>query len=261
MKVQALKVCFIGAGNLATHLAKNLNNSGFAIIQVYSRTKKSAKMLADQLGAGFTVNCDKITDKADIYFVALKDAAVQAVLRHIQLQNKLTVHVSGSLPLRALEPYSENIGVLYPLQTFSKNRALNFAEIPVFIEANSVKNEKILKEIAKTISPKVSVLDSEKRKSLHIAAVFACNFVNHFYSLASEFLAVKEIPFEVLHPLIEETARKATEMPPHEAQTGPAVRYDENIINEQLKQLETFPELKALYNSISRSIFEHHQKK
>ena len=183
------------------------------------------------------------------------------MLSGIDFQDKLVVHTSGSLSLSVLEPYSKNAGVLYPLQTFSKNRAIDFSEIPIFVEADSELNEKTLQTFAGAISKKVSILNSDKRKSLHIAAVFACNFVNHMYSLASGYLEEQDIPFEVLHPLIEETARKAREMSPKDAQTGPAVRFDENIINDHLERLQEFPELKALYNSISRSIFEHHQKK
>jgi len=255
------KLCFIGAGNLATHLAKALHGSGFTILQVYSRTESSAKMLATQINAGYTAVSSEITDKADIYFVALKDSAITGVLSGIDFQNKLLVHTSGSVPLSALASYSNNIGVLYPLQTFSKNRAVDFADIPVFIEANSASNEKILNDITVKISSKVSVLNSEKRKSLHIAAVFACNFVNHLYNLAAGYLEMQDISYEVLIPLIKETAKKVQEMPPELAQTGPAVRFDKNIINDHLESLQQHPELKALYNSISRSIFEHHQKK
>ena len=218
-------------------------------------------MLARKINADYTVEASAITKSADIYFVALKDSALYDVLSGFDFQNKLVVHTSGSLPLSALKSFSENTGVIYPFQTFSKNREIDFTEIPVFIEANYPENENILKLIAQKISKKVSVLNSEKRKSLHIAAVFACNFVNHFYTLAAGYLEAQDIPFDVLHPLIEETARKVQEMPPKEAQTGPAVRFDENIINDHLQQLEQFPELKALYNSISKSIFEHHQKK
>lgn len=218
-------------------------------------------MLARKINADYTVEASAITKSADIYFVALKDSALYDVLSGFDFQNKLVVHTSGSLPLSALKSFSENTGVIYPFQTFSKNREIDFTEIPVFIEANYPENENILKLIAQKISKKVSVLNSEKRKSLHIAAVFACNFVNHFYTLAAGYLEAQDIPFDVLHPLIEETARKVQKMQPKEAQTGPAVRFDENIINDHLQQLEQFPELKALYNSISKSIFEHHQKK
>lgn len=256
-----LKFCFIGAGNLATHLAMALHSKVGEVVQVYSRSLSSAEALAQQIDADSTNSTSEIVTDANIYFVALKDAVLHEVLRKIDFQNKLLVHCSGSLPLSVLDAYSENTGVLYPLQTFSKSREVDFSKIPVFIEANNKDNRNTLTLIAEKISGKVTVLDSAKRKSLHIAAVFACNFVNHFYTLAANYLADQEIPYEVLHPLIEETANKAIEMHPKQAQTGPAIRFDENIINDHLESLTDYAELKELYNSISRSIFELHQTK
>ena len=176
----SLNFCFIGAGNLATHLSKAFQNKGFRISQVYSRTGLSAKGLANNLSTNYVISTEEIDKNADIYFVALKDSAVDEVLSQINFNNKLIVHCSGSLPLSAIEKYSENFGVLYPLQTFSKKREVDFSEIPVFIEANSAKNEKLLCDIASQISGSVFVFNSDKRKTLHISAVFACNFVNHF---------------------------------------------------------------------------------
>lgn len=256
----SLKFCFIGAGNLAWQLSKTLQNKGFRISQVYSRTENSAKSLADQISANYTTSLNEINESADIYFIAIKDSAFEEVLPQINFNNKLVVHCSGSVPLSALKKYSENTGVFYPLQTFSKSRKVDFSEIPVFIEANSVKNEKILLEIASQISHSVSVINSDKRKTLHISAVFACNFVNYLYTIAADILKSKEIPFNVIKPLILETALKVQEMEPRKAQTGPAVRFDENIINEHFKELKSFPEYQQLYMSISKSIFERNNK-
>ena len=256
----SLKFAFIGAGNVATHLAKSLQMNGFMIVQIYSRTMESAESLAKILQTDFTTSPEKITTTADVYIVAVKDDALENVLSKINFQNKLVVHCSGSMPLAVLEKYSKNFGVFYPLQTFSKQREVNFREIPVFIEANSTENEKILFEIADKISGKVSVLNSEKRKYLHISAVFACNFVNHFYTVAAEILKSQEIPFDVIKPLITETAAKVQVMQPFDAQTGPAVRFDENVISNHLNELEGFNDYQKLYNSISKSIFEHHKK-
>lgn len=256
----SLNCVFIGAGNLATQLSSVLQKRGFKIIQIYSRTVLSAKTLAEKLGTDFTILPEDIFIEADIYFVAIKDSAFDQVLPHINFENKLVVHCSGSLPLSHLEKYATNIGVFYPLQTFSKQRDVSFIEIPVFIEANSVENENVLLQVAGEISNSVAVLNSEKRKILHIAAVFASNFVNHFYTISSEILKSKEIPFEVLKPLILETALKVQELDPKEAQSGPAVRFDENIISGHLKELKDFRNYMELYNSISKSIFEHHQQ-
>lgn len=257
----SLKICFIGAGNLATHLSKALQNQGHKVIQVYSRTEESASALANILDSEFTTSTKEISADADLYVVALKDSVVNTVLSKINFRNKFVVHCSGSLPRGVLKQYSDNVGVLYPLQTFSKKRAIDFSNIPVFVEANSAKNEIKLLELARTISNEVSVLNSAKRKSLHISAVFACNFVNHMYSISAEFLKANHISFDVLKPLIYETAQKVQEHKPQDTQTGPAVRFEGNIINDHLNQLTGFPAYHELYNSISKSIFELHQEK
>jgi predicted short-subunit dehydrogenase-like oxidoreductase (DUF2520 family) len=255
------KICFIGAGNLATHLSQEIQKKGYKIVQVYSRTKTSAERLAIKLGSAFTVSLEEITNDADIFFIALRDSAVQEVLQQIDVKNKLLVHCSGSLPLSALYGYSNNIGVLYPLQTFSKDREIVINSIPVFVEANSKENEKLLLKLAGKISKSVSVLHSDKRKSLHISAVFACNFVNHLYTIASDLLQTKNIPFEVLRPLILETALKVQEMDPTEAQTGPAIRFDNNIITSHLQELRGLNNYEELYSSISKSIFNYHKNR
>lgn len=256
-----LKFAFIGAGNLATHLSQALKINGYSILQVYSRTTESAKSLAEKLEADYTSELDEVTKEADVYIIAIKDSAYEEVLPKIQFDKKLVVHCSGSMPLAALENFAENIGVLYPLQTFSKIREINFKEIPIFTEASSAENEKVLLQIARKISDSVSSLNSERRINLHIAAVFACNFVNHFYTVSSDILNSKDIPFNVLKPLIAETAEKVQVMHPKDAQTGPAVRFDENIISKHLNELKGTKNYAELYNLISRSIFETHQNK
>ena len=256
----SLNFCFIGAGNLATQLSKALKSKDFGIAQVYSRTEQSAKILADFLDTKFTTSINDIDKNVDIYFIALADSVVDKVLSQINFENKLVVHCSGSLPLSYLEKYSNNVGVFYPLQTFSKGREVDFQEIPVFIESNSERNEKLMLQIARELSGSVFVLNSEKRKMLHISAVFACNFVNHFYTIAADILKSENIQFEVLKPLIIETAKKVQELEPEKAQTGPAVRFDENIINSHLIELNKFADYQQLYSLISKSIFERYNK-
>lgn len=255
-----IKVCFIGAGNLATQLSKNLVANGIAVSQIYSRTSSSAQELATQLGAKYTSSISEIEKSADIYFVALKDSVIDDVLVQCNFNNKLIVHCAGSIPIEVLNKYSANIGVFYPLQTFSKTRDIEFSNIPIFIEANTKDNEKLLMNLGNLISSQVSILNSEKRKYLHISAVFACNFVNHFYNLSAQILYSKDIDFEVLRPLILETAQKVQKLDPESAQTGPAVRFDENVITSHLKELEEIDNYAELYKSISKSIFEHHKK-
>lgn len=257
----SLKIGVIGAGNLATQLSFALQSAGYEIAQVFSRTERSAQTLGEKLQTKYTNQTSSLTNDADMYIVALSDSALSEVLPNIDFKNRLVVHCSGSLPLTVLRPFSKNTGVLYPLQTFSKSRNISFKNIPVFVESENLANRELLLQMASSISEKVQILDSEKRKSLHISAVLACNFVNHMYTLAAAYLQQNYIEFDVLHPLIRETAQKAIDMPPYRAQTGPAVRFDENIINDHLERLNDFPGLQELYNSISKSIFEFHQKK
>ncbi|MDD4108837.1 MAG: DUF2520 domain-containing protein [Prolixibacteraceae bacterium] len=253
-------IVFIGAGNLATHLSSALQKSGNEIIQVYSRTESSAKKLGLKLSAGYTTDPAKILKGADIYIIALKDNVYDKVLPFADFGNNLVVHCSGSMPQSVLSDFSINYGVLYPLQTFSKGRVPDFRTIPVYVEGNTIENEIKLKSIARQISDKVFVADSPKRLYLHIAAVFACNFVNYFYSVAADILSEKDIPFDVLKPLIRETALKAEEINPVRAQTGPAVRFDLNVISKHLESLNDFPDYKALYNIISNGIYKLHNK-
>lgn len=256
----SLNFCFIGAGNLATQLAKALQIEGNFISQVYSRTEKSARELGEILSAKYVTEIADIDRLADVYVITLTDSALEEVLSQIDFGDKLVVHCSGSLPLTILDNYSKNTGVFYPLQTFSKTRNVDFRTIPVFVEANTPENEQILTTLADQISDSVQLLSSEKRKALHLSAVFACNFVNHLYTISSEILKMKNIPFEVLKPLILETAQKVQDMTPENAQTGPAVRFDENIISAHLKELEVATGYQQLYSSLSKSIFEYHKK-
>jgi predicted short-subunit dehydrogenase-like oxidoreductase (DUF2520 family) len=255
-----IKVCFIGAGNLATQLSKNLVANGISVSQIYSRTISSAQELASQLGVKYTSTITDIDKSADTYIVALKDSVIDDVLAQYDFNNKLVVHCAGSISIEVLEKHSTNIGVFYPLQTFSKVRDIEFSNIPVLIEANTKSNEDLLINLARLISNQVSILNSEKRKYLHISAVFACNFVNHFYNLSAQILNSKDIDFDVLRPLILETAEKVQTLDPATAQTGPAVRFDENVISSHLKELEGIDNYAELYKSISKSIFEHHKK-
>ncbi len=256
----SLNFCFIGAGNLATQLAKAFFSRGQNIVQVFSRTETSASALAKLVNAEFTTNPAEIVNSADVYFIAIKDSAFSELLPKIDFGNRLVVHCSGSVSINELKNNSSKFGVFYPLQTFSKQRNVDFKKIPVFIEANNSENEELLVKIAAEISEQVTVLDSESRRTLHISAVFACNFVNHFYHIAGNILKSKAIDFDVIRPLILETAMKVQTFKPAEVQTGPAVRFDENIINLHLAELSGMPEYQQLYDTISKSIFEHQKK-
>jgi predicted short-subunit dehydrogenase-like oxidoreductase (DUF2520 family) len=253
-----IKVSIIGAGNLATRVALELHNKGVEILQVYSRTVTSALTLARMIGCNYVTKPEKITSEADVYLISVSDMVMGDVLKEINFNNKLIAHTAGSIPMNELAAYSSSFGVFYPLQTFSKYRDVVFSRIPMCIEANTPENEKILIDLASLISKDVRIISSEQRKQLHLAAVFACNFVNHMYAIAHEIVQEKDIPFEILRPLIAETAAKINKMTPRAAQTGPAVRKDKNIMNEHIEMLKD-SRLKKLYNSVSDSIFEYHK--
>ena len=252
------KIVLIGAGNVATHLGCALCGAGCDVVQVYSRTKESAMELAEKLSAEYTVSVDGIRCDADMYIVALKDSALQELLPMLVKgrEQAFFVHTAGSMPMDIWKGYLSHYGVFYPMQTFSKQRAVDFATVPFFVEAGGETELKMLKELAGKLSPKVYEATSEQRKYLHIAAVFACNFANHMYALSARILEKHHIPFEVMLSLIDETAKKVHELPPAKAQTGPAIRYDENVINRHLDLLADVPDMQELYEKISKSIYK-----
>ena len=233
-----MNVAMIGRGRVATHMSKALLKAGHGVVSVNSRT------------------LEELPQDADVYILAVKDSALQDVIRQLTnlLKTKndapLIVHTAGSMPLSVFEGYAENGGVFYPMQTFSMEREVDFREIPLFIEGK----DKRIRELAESISEHVYELSSDDRKYLHLAAVFACNFTNHCYTLAAEVLEKKGLPFDVMLPLVDETARKVHELHPHEAQTGPAVRGDENVMNAQAALLDG--RNKEIYELLSKSIQE-----
>ncbi len=254
-----MRICLLGAGNVAVHLSKELQTAGYTFVQVYSRSEASARSLAQTLGCAWT-NCLQSLNTADYYLCALKDEALPLVLEQIPFFPGLWLHTSGSLGLDVFEPYTRSCGVLYPLQTFSKQRELNLKTVPFFIESLSPELLSRIRSMAEKLSERVYELDSSKRRYLHLAAVFACNFSNHLYTLAAEILQEQGLPFELLLPLIDETAGKVHEKTPEEAQTGPALRMDHNIIDKHLALLKTEPARADLYRLLSESIFEHNKK-
>ncbi|MBR8704492.1 Rossmann-like and DUF2520 domain-containing protein [Bacteroides pyogenes] len=258
--IEDTSIVFIGAGNLAVNLAKALYRKGFRIVQVYSRTEESAFALAKEVEAKHTTDLSEVVNDAEVYIVSLRDDAFVSLLPRIACgkERGLLVHTAGSIPMDVWEGHARRYGVLYPMQTFSKQREVDFREVPFFIEAGTAEDAELLKKIAAVLSTKVYDATSEQRKSLHLAAVFTCNFTNHMYALAAALLEKYHLPFEVMLPLIDETARKVHALSPHDAQTGPAVRYDENVMNRHLSLLSDSPELQEIYKLISKSIHEHH---
>ena len=262
-KPNDMTITLIGAGNLATRLGTALKDKGYKFLQVYSRTIESAGALADKLDCEPVNAPESISGEADLYICALKDDALAEVLSLVTATGfgkTPMIHTSGSLPMSVLAPFSDKYGVLYPLQTFSKDKEIDFISIPIFIEASEPDVLEILSRISRDLSDNVINLDSEKRKALHVSAVFACNFVNYMYTVAGDILDKNDLDFQYLIPLIDETAKKIHEMKPVSAQTGPAKRYDNKIIEQHINMLSYSPALAELYETISKRIFERHKQ-
>lgn len=256
-----MNIALIGAGNLSTQLGIELTGRGQKVVQVYSREGKNAMELAAKLKCPFTDDLSGIDQDADLYIVAVTDNAIESILAKVSFGDNLVVHTSGGISMEIFKPYCKNYGVLYPLQTFSKEKRVDFKDIPVCIEANTEKNLEMLIIFCESISEKVMVINSENRIYLHLAAVFACNFVNHFYSISEMLLEDKRLDFELLKPLIKETASKVISSSPKSVQTGPAVRNDKEVMNRHLELLKDHKEWSELYKLISENIYKIHNNK
>ena len=252
-----MKVTLVGAGNLMTNLAKALAvRNDICITQVWSRTEASATALAERLGVSSTTDLDNLAE-ADAYIIAVKDSALESLIPQITRQHPeaVFIHTAGSMPMEVFSGHARHYGVLYPMQTFSKDKEVDFSEIPVFVEANDEQASDVINQLAKAVSDNVYPLSTEKRRYLHLAAVFACNFANHCYHLAACVLEPQGIPFSVMLPLIDETARKVHQLSPHDAQTGPAVRYDRNVMERQMALIDD-ENIRQIYEILSKSIHD-----
>ncbi len=254
--VGMMKVTLIGAGNLATQLGKSLKKAGVIISQVYSRTEDSARTLAELLEAEWLTDIKALRDEADIYIFSVKDSVLNELISEVckSRGEKLFLHTAGSMPMSCFEGKALHYGVFYPMQTFSKAKDVDFERIPVFIEGNSIETEDVIKSLANKLSQRVIRLSSADRKYLHLAAVWACNFTNYCYTVASDILSEHGIPFDVMLPLINETTEKIQKISPKEAQTGPAVREDRNVISKQLELMNGKEDLQELYQMLSKGI-------
>lgn len=246
----------IGAGNVATHIGRALLSAGQRPLQVWSRTLESAETLAEELGCEAVDDIDLLLADADMYIISVKDIALREVAQRLcRRQPKgIIVHTAGTMQMDVFDGMSNGCGVLYPMQTFSKHKQLEFKEIPCFVEASDEAALLKIKTIASMLSDVVIELDGADRKWLHLAAVFACNFSNACYIMAAEILKEHGLDFAVMRPLIEETTRKLGVMTPCEAQTGPAARGDRNVMSRQSELLAGHKDLQDIYNIMSEYI-------
>jgi predicted short-subunit dehydrogenase-like oxidoreductase (DUF2520 family) len=254
-----MRICLIGAGNMATQLGMALLEKGHQIVQVWSRTQQRASGLASKLNCPYTAEISSIISETDIYILAINDTAIESVLAQRSWGNTLVVHTAGSTPMNILAGYCINYGVFYPFQTFTIEKKVDFDRIPVCIEANTPQNLEVLNGLAQSISQNIKLFDSNQRQQIHLAAVFVCNFVNHFYAIGEELLVDKGIDFEILKPLIIETASKVVYQSPESSQTGPASRNDKIVMDKHLAMLADYPDLKNLYSLISERIIQTHK--
>jgi predicted short-subunit dehydrogenase-like oxidoreductase (DUF2520 family) len=253
---QMIQIVIIGSGNVAQHLINAFAKSDTVQVkQVFARNKESIAHLLDP--NQITTNINTLAE-ADLYIIAISDNAIADVSAQINFQNKLVVHTSGSLSIDDLSDNNRK-GVFYPLQTFSKNTAVNFAAIPICIEAQNNDDHQLLETVAKSISDKTFNINSQQRKALHISAVFVCNFVNHLYQIGHTICQESNINFDILKPLITETAHKIMSLSPSDAQTGPAKRNDTQTINTHLNFLSDENQ-KEIYKLLTKSIIDHGKK-
>ena len=242
-----MNIVVIGIGRLGTNLAQALRDAGHDVTIVRGRA-----VTVDSGGE------PPLPQTADAFIIAVKDDVLEDVIVRATKGRKdqLFLHTAGSMPMSVFEGHCRRYGVFYPMQTFSKEAIVPFTDIPIFLEADSAETLDVLNELARTLSSHIYHLSTDDRRYLHLAAVFACNFANHCYALSAEILQQHGLPFNVMLPLIDETARKVHHLSPLEAQTGPAIRYDLNVINKQ-QQLLDDPAMKELYERLSKSIYQH----
>ncbi len=248
------RIVILGTGNVAVRLSLALKAAELEIVQVYGRNKAKAKTLADKLNSAYTDELNLINHSADLYILCISDDALEEVIKKISFKDAFLVHTSGTTRIEIFGEKHEHFGVFYPLQTFSESKEVNFKNIPFCIEASTKDDKSKLITLAKRVSDHVQSINSEQRKTLHIAAVFASNFTNYFYSIAADILKKEGLSFDLLKPLIQESAAKILSQNPENAQTGPARRGDHKIIAEHLKSLDTNKDYKDLYELISKLI-------
>lgn len=251
-----MNIVMLGSGNVATHLGKAFFNAGHIILQVWSRDLRHAQVLADQLNAEAIDQQGKVDLQGDLYVVSVVDDAIVSVLERLPSLSAILIHTSGSTDMEVLSPYSRNYGVFYPLQTFSKAVDVDLSDTPILLEASNEAVLEKLKVLASSVSKDVQPCNSDQRIKLHIAAVFSCNFTNHLYAIAQKIVEESNLNFDLIRPLILETARKVMDELPSEVQTGPAVREDQLTMDRHRQKLIDHPNWLSIYNLLSSDIID-----
>ena len=253
-----IKIVLLGTGNVATHLYNAFHtNHKTKVVQVYNRSKKRL-LYFEEHSTTTTTSISKITEHADVYIVAISDDSINEFTKKLRFHNKLVVHTSGSVGMMSIANQNKR-GVFYPLQTFTLGKKVDFTQIPICIETEFPENLPVLEQLANAISNHCYHISSEQRKALHIAAVFVNNFANHMYQKGAEICREHKLPFDILKPLIQETARKIETLSPEKSQTGPAIRNDKETISRHLTDL-TDKTQQEIYKILTKSIQKTHGK-
>ncbi len=252
-------VSFAGAGKVADSLCRELYRNGYNIEVVVSETRKNGPSLASSCEASWSDKL-KFPSSANLIIVAVPDHKLMDVLDKIECsQDTLVVHTAGSIGLDLFPATIKRMGVLYPLQTFSKGRDINYENLPFFIETVDSDSSSVLEGLVKSLRGKVYTIDADHRRLIHLSAVFVCNFTNHMLTAGKDIIYKAGLPFEVLNPLITETILKAIDTGPEKSQTGPAVRHDKNTIKKHLELLSFSPDLQRLYEEITLAITNYYK--
>jgi predicted short-subunit dehydrogenase-like oxidoreductase (DUF2520 family) len=248
-----MKVSFIGSGNVATILARQMFHHGFTIIDIYSKQIVHAQQLAETVSASAIDDLKNLRMTADIFIIAVNDNSIQEITNQLSLSNKLVLHTAGSVSITTLEKVSENYGVLYPIQTLRKEMNSEI-EIPFMIDGNNLYTKNVTERILNRLQQSFVYGNDEQRLKIHIAAVFASNFVNYLYHLSAEYCTNEQINFSLLQPIIEQTAMRLKSNPPGEVFTGPAFRGDKKTIETHLSLLKKYPDMQKWYALITNNI-------
>ena len=251
-----MKIALIGLGNAGSQLARVLHRKHLGLQAIFSRDAQKVERVGKRMRIFYTNDLAEIPRDLDLYILAVPDGAIGEVAAQLSkwIKGKGVVHVSGSQPSTVLAPYFDKFGVFYPLQTLTKGRKVKFQNIPICIEAqDSVLNQQLL-DLGRAISDQVHFIDDEERAWLHVAAVMVNNFTNHLYTLAEKLTQDHDLSFDLLRPLILETAKKVQKLDPKKAQTGPAARGDQETIDKHLRKLEAYPDILKIYKVLSESL-------
>lgn len=247
-------IVLIGAGNVGFHLGKQLKACGLNVVQIFSRQAEKAKRLSAAIQATFTTDLEQVIPDATLYILAVNDNSITEVASKLNIHKGLVVHTSGGTPSTILQPYFQRFGIFYPLQTFSIAKAVDFEQVPICVYANDSADEDFLFQLGQQISSKVYRINDEQRAILHVTAVFVNNFTNYLFQIGYDILQQEHLPFDLLRPLIQETAAKVQTHFPAEIQTGPAIRGDQTTIERHLEYLKKFPAYKELYQILTNNI-------